>query len=332
MKSDATPVRPPARKRDAGRARVCLGMVGLGLLLLVAIPGEAVAAAAPRYPIGDAAAGYAAEVTNPTGSPPGVNVWSCRPSARHPYPVVLLPGTFYDLAESFQALGPMLADQGYCVFGLNYGDDRLTALTGGRVWAVGPIERSAQQLAGFVGRVLAVTGARQVDIVGWSQGGMMPRWYLRFGGGAARVHELVGLAPSNHGTTVNGLLVLLDADTAAGLPAPLALADCEACTEQQTGSAFLTRLNSDGDTVPGVRYVVIETTHDEVVTPYTSAFLSGRLVENVLLQRRCPADATDHLGIIYDSAALQDVADALGSGVPGYRPRCDLPLPVLGSV
>ena len=35
---------------------------------------------------------------------------------------------------------------------------------------------------------------------GHSQGGMMPRYYLKFLGGASKVDDLVGLAPSNHGT------------------------------------------------------------------------------------------------------------------------------------
>ena len=33
---------------------------------------------------------------------------------------------------------------------------------------------------------------------------MMPRYYLKFLGGAAKVHTLVGLAPSNHGTDLDG--------------------------------------------------------------------------------------------------------------------------------
>jgi hypothetical protein len=55
---------------------------------------------------------------------------------------------------------------------------------------------------------------------------MMPRWYLRFDGGTAYVHDLVGLAPSNHGTTVDGISTLFDAVTTLGLPAPLTLAQC----------------------------------------------------------------------------------------------------------
>jgi hypothetical protein len=34
---------------------------------------------------------------------------------------------------------------------------------------------------------------------------MMPRWYIKFLGGQTTVHALVGLASSNHGTTLNGL-------------------------------------------------------------------------------------------------------------------------------
>ncbi len=158
------------------------------------------------YPVGDAATGYLAELTDPTGSPPGVNVSGCHPAASGPqqYPVILLPGTLYDMADTWQALGPILADDGWCVYGLNYGASASTTLSGGRIWSVGDIPTSAGQLATFVRQVLAATGASKVDLVGWSQGGMMPRWYLRFDGGAASVHDLVGLAPSNHGTTVDG--------------------------------------------------------------------------------------------------------------------------------
>jgi triacylglycerol esterase/lipase EstA (alpha/beta hydrolase family) len=290
-----------------------------------------VTASGGPYPVGDAATGYLAEITDPTGSPPGVNVPDCHPAAAGPqqYPVILLPGTLYDMADTWQALGPILADDGWCVYGLNYGATISTTLSGGRIWSVGDIPTSAHQLATFVGQVLAATGANKVDIVGWSQGGMMPRWYLRFDGGAAHVHDLVGLAPSNHGTTAGGMSALFDAATALGLPAPLTLVQCPACTQQLVGSSFLHRLNAGGDTVPRVHYTVVETEDDEVVTPYTSAFLSGTAVTNVTLQEQCPDDHADHLAMPYDSAALQDVVQALDD-MPSFSVDCGLGLPALG--
>jgi triacylglycerol esterase/lipase EstA (alpha/beta hydrolase family) len=251
------------------------------------------------------AAGIAAELAHPGSNPPGANKWSCRPNAAHPNPVVLVHGTFANMTDSWQALSPLLANAGWCVFALNYGG----ASASDPVQAVGPIEQSAAQLSTFVDRVLAATGAAKVDIVGHSQGGMMPRYYLKFLGGAAKVHSLVGLAPSNHGTTLGGLSALL-----AAFPwgTNLVLGSwCTACTEQLAGSAFLHHLNAGGDTIAGVNYTVIETAYDEVVTPYTSAFLSGPGVQNITLQNQCGLDFGEHLAIIYDHIALRDVLNAL---------------------
>jgi triacylglycerol esterase/lipase EstA (alpha/beta hydrolase family) len=299
----------------------------LGVTEAVAPPASAQA----PYPVGNAATGYQAELDAPNSSPPGVNVAGCQPSAAHPYPVILLPGTLYTVAETWQALGPILANAGYCVYGLNYGQTTLTTLTGGRVSSIGPIEDSALQLAAFVDQVRGETGAAQVDLVGWSQGGMLPRWYMTRDGGAPAVHELVGLAPSNHGTTLDGLFALINSDTALGLPATTTLIGCTACTEQEAGSPFINALNANGDGVPGVKLVSIETTHDEVVTPYQSAFLDAPGAVNITLQDQCPADGADHLGIPYDTAALQDVVNVLGPDTPGFEPVCGLTLPLIGT-
>ena len=90
------------------------------------------------------------------------------------------------------------------------------------------------------------------------------------------------------------------------------------------GSAFITNLNA-GDETPGERLLhVVESRNDEVVVPYTSAFLSGANTTNVLLQPRCPLDIAEHLSILYDPVALRWVENALarpGPADPSFRPQ-----------
>ncbi len=295
------------------------------ILLGVAQAGPAAAANANLPVTYNFLAGIAAALANPSGAPPGANNWSCQPSAQHPDPVVLVNGTLEDMADGFSALSPLLADNGYCVFAANFGGSPGNLLQGYE-----DIAHSAAELSAFVNQVLAATGAAQVDIVGHSQGGMMPRYYIKFLGGAAKVHTLVGLAPSNHGTTLDGLTSLLQGlgTLLPGVPAAITSA-CPACTEQIAGSAFLNNLNAGGDTVAGPTYTVIETEFDEVVTPYTSAFLSGPGVTNILLQRVCPLDLTDHIGIADDTVALHLVLNALDPAHP-VRVPCVVVLPVIG--
>jgi triacylglycerol lipase len=220
---------------------------------------------------------------------------------RHPYPVVLVPGTFE--ATSWGVIADSLAAHGYCVEGFEYANA-----------GIGSIPRSAGALRRFVDRVLARTHAGRVSIVGHSEGGIVARYYVRFLGGAGKVEDLVALAPPNHGTTTP-------------LVVPGAVLGCIACLQQTAGSGFLATLNGGDGTPAPVDYTVVQTSYDFVVTPYQSAFLRGPAsrITNVLLQEGCPADFADHLSITSDPAAVQWIEDALsrsGPADPGFRPRC----------
>jgi triacylglycerol esterase/lipase EstA (alpha/beta hydrolase family) len=235
----------------------------------------------------------------------GWNDFSCHPSAQHPRPVVLVHGTFANGTGNWLSLAPYLVDRGYCVFSLDYGMLPGETLIGG----LGPIADSAQQLSDFTDRVLAATHAAKVDMVGHSQGGMMPRYYLKFLGGAAKVNTMVGLAPDNHGTTLDGLTKLIPYFPGAS---DLLQASLPGLADQMAGSAFQNKLNAGGDTVPGVHYTVISTVYDEVVTPYTTQALSGPDVHNVVLQNLCPADLSEHVAIgLTDHIAFHEAANAL---------------------
>jgi len=274
----------------------------------------------PNYPIPSIWDGFGRWLTAPQSMPAGANVPGCRPSRAHPIPVVLVHGTIENAAFNWAALSPRLANEGFCVFAFNYGKndylpEYLSAMT--------DIASSAAELRTFIDSVLQATGSKQVDIVGHSQGGMMPRYYLKHLGGASKVHTLVALSPSNHGTTFLGLTTLILGFKLSGVPISSVLG-CVSCTQQFLPSSFIDALNAGGETVPGVNYVVIQTRYDEIVTPYASAFLSGSNVRNILLQDQCPQDYSEHGGIAYDPMAAQNVIEALGRNRPEFQPTCSL--------
>ncbi|WP_344023872.1 esterase/lipase family protein [Streptomyces luteireticuli] len=252
------------------------------------------AAAAPAAPAGERTVSS------------GWNDYSCKPSSAHPRPVVLIHGTYENAAQNWAFMAPYLTRRGYCVFSFDYG--KLPGVP--FVHGLGPIAKSAEELSAFVDKVRAATGTGKVDLVGHSQGGgAMPRYYLNFLDGAGKVDKLVGLAPSNHGTTLSGLQRLLDAIPGGRRILGTVSAGSE---DQLVGSEFIKRLNSVPDTVPGVRYTTIVTRYDEVVTPYRTQFLSGPNVRNVLIQDLCKVDLSEHLTIgTVDRIAFHEVANAL---------------------
>jgi triacylglycerol esterase/lipase EstA (alpha/beta hydrolase family) len=300
---------------------VARSLTGLALVTATMIVSTSVASASessvtgPAQPNIVSAAVYA--LAHPTASPPGSNDFSCKPTAAHPRPVVLSNGTGANAYDDWAGLSNVLKRDGYCVFAPNLGGPE-----GGMFQAIADIPTTAGQFGQYVDKVLDATGASKVDIVGHSQGGMMPRYYLKFLGGASKVGTLVGLAPSNHGTNLDGLV-----DAVRSLPGGRDFADgvigavCPACVQQEVGSTFLTSLNDGDDTMPGVNYTVVATRADEVVTPYTSAYLTGSKVTNHRLQDYCVVDGTEHINITYDHIAIQLVRNALDPA-HAWTPNC----------
>ena len=97
----------------------------------------------------------------PGANAPGTNDWTCKPSAEHPRPVVLVHGTFGNQSTNWQTYGPLLKNNGYCVFALTYGT--MPGLPS-------PVRRSAvsatcgpapSSWSVFVDQVLAATGAEK---------------------------------------------------------------------------------------------------------------------------------------------------------------------------
>jgi triacylglycerol lipase len=258
---------------------------------------------------------------------PGTNDWSCKPTAAHPDPVVLVHGTFGNKSTNWQTYGPLLANQGYCVYALTYGTSpQVPARVREGFGGLTEMESSAAELKDFVARVLASTGAAQVDLVGHSQGTLMPNYYAKFLDGAPFIDDYVSLAPLWHGTNLLGLASLSAQASRYGFPTPQ-FTFFPAATQMMKGSEFIEKMRSGGTpAVPGITYTNIVTKFDELVIPYKSGIEPG--MTNIVVQDVCKLDLADHLSLVAEPIAAQLVLNALDPST-AKTPRCRPVLPVL---
>ncbi|KAF9136815.1 hypothetical protein BG015_002987 [Linnemannia schmuckeri] len=183
----------------------------------------------------------------------GFNDWDCRPTKFHPNPLVLVHGTLVNALTNWFYMAPRFVAEGYCVFALTYGQHPAIPI----VYGLTAMEKSAQQLSEFVDKVLNATGADKVDMVGHSQGSLMPRYWMKNLGGASKIRKFAGIGSIQYGTNLLGLIPFLES---LGLYDPIKkLVDpiCESCFQFFTNSTFINDLNRDGDTLPGIDYLMI---------------------------------------------------------------------------
>lgn len=209
-------------------------------------------------------------------------------------PVLLVPGTDLDPSPNYS---------------WNY-ERALTAMRWPYCTITLPQHTTADiQIAGeyivYALRTMAGRARRKVDVLGFSQGGMVPRWALRFWPDTrGLVQDFVALDPSNHGT----------ADAALACQFSCVPAD----RQQENTSHFIQALNSSAETFAPINYTVIYSRADEIVVPNAdstgSSSLhtgSGRIV-NIAVQEICPNDASDHLAMgSYDAVGYALAIDAL---------------------
>lgn len=271
--------------------------------------------ATPTGPVGPEkytfAGAYAHTLLVPNAVPTGVNDFSCKPSAAHPEPVVLIEGTFGTTYSSWAYYAPELKKLGYCVFAPELPKDTDS------FWkdvknanATGPVMDAARITGEFTQKVLDSTGAKKVDMIGWSQGGVVARGYTKFFGGANKVDQIITLGATNHGTTLLGIGKLADT-IHPDLPVKVG---SRASDDQLVGSDYITALNAGGDTLPGIDYTVIGTQYDEVTTPWRSTFLTagpGATVKNIRLQDGCEIMGTDHTGLPFNQRGFAYAKKAL---------------------
>lgn len=226
---------------------------------------------------------------------------AATPSA-HPT-VLLVHGTSLDGASNFAwNYLPALTARGWPVC--------LVDLPG---FAQDDIQASAEFVVHAI-RETARESAGPIQILGFSQGGMLPRWALRhWPDTRALVGELIALAGSNHGTLVA---------TAACKPS------CpESNWQQALDSNFITALNRDFETLPGIDYSNVYTHFDQIVQPNlddsgSSSLAGGAQVANIALQDVCPGHVADHLALgSYDPVGFALALDALERDGPADAAR-----------
>ena len=272
--------------------------------------------------------GAARALTAPGADLPGANDWSCRPTPDKPRPVVLVHGTSGGAVTNWATYGPLLHNEGYCVYTLTYG-----ALPG-QPWPVSLLGGlsditgiSVPQVGGFVDRVLASTGADQVDLVGHSQGTLVSGLVAKVGR-PGRVHTVASIAPLWRGSGGAG---------SASIGTALASGDrgravevAPALGQMAVGSDTLDLLWSGGTPyAPGVTYLNLVTRYDQLVRPYTSGVVEGPQAENIVIQDGCEQNQAEHLAIAADGRTADFVLGALDPATP-REPRCEPVAPYLG--
>lgn len=214
-------------------------------------------------------------------------------------PVLLVPGPTGDPTFTYSAgLEPVLRAHGYPVCAVYLPDA-----------GFGDLQIQAEYVVASI-RTLASQSGRPVSVFGASQGGLPPRWALKWWPDLRfLVGDFIGLSPNNHGSGA----------PVAALCNPL----CPPATRQGlAGSRFLAALNQ-GDETPGggrVSYSVI-TSADDVSVPAPSSDLKGEADDsNTSIQAICPGRQVGHANV-NDAVAVALVLDALGHDGPARASR-----------
>lgn len=233
----------------------------------------------------------------------------CPAQFTHPArgPVLLVHGTGTNDGESWS--------WNYALVLPGLGFDVCTVTLPGR--ALDDAQVSSEYVV-YAIRAMARRSGRRVEVIGHSQGGLEPRWALKWWPDTrVLVDDLITLAATHHGTLV------ADAVTSA-------LGQCTgACWQQRTDSKFIAALNAGGETFPEVSSTAIYSLTDELVQPQTpprpTSSLDGppSTTTNVAVQDLCPGRPVDHLAILGDAVAFSMVMDAMTHPGPADPKRFD---------
>jgi len=309
------------RHRTRTRTRTAAALAAL--VAGATLAGAATASAAPNpapTPIEHTnASGGMWKLLHPGQPWPGTDDWSCRPSAEHPNPVILVHGLGANGLNQWSGMAPSLVQEGYCVFAPTWGALPDHPGIGSRAH----FRQSQSEMADYVDRVLAATGAEKVDLVGISAGvpvvahlakvdrpGRVGRAVLLAGNLYGDANRLPGTNPETAASVENAFRA---SPLGPGLP----------------DKAFTDETWSGGTPFhPGTAYTILAGIHDQA-SPVSAAFVHVPGATQIVVQDGCPQDLADHVSFAVDPRAIDLTLNALDpeNAVP---PRCLPTMPVIG--
>jgi triacylglycerol lipase len=194
-------------------------------------------------------------------------------------PLLLIHG-IHDTGAVFDTMTTYLRKLGWSVYDLdlvpNNGDLGLDEL--------------AKQIADYIAYTFAPE--QPIDLVGFSMGGIVSRYYIQRLKGIKRVQRFVTISSPHHGTVI-----------AYGSLRP-------GCVQMRPDSLFLKDLNSDVAMLRQLDFTSIWTPYDLMIVPANSSQMP--LGREVIVPSRL------HPWMLKDSRCLAAVAEALSAPVNSY--------------
>lgn len=209
-------------------------------------------------------------------------------SATNSNPVLLVHG-INDTAAIFSKMAPQLARKGWRVHDID-----LTPNNCDR-----PLDYLAKQIANYVEKTFPPE--QPFDIVGFSMGGIVSRYYVQRLGGINRVQRFITVSSPHHGTVLAYLL------------------ERPGTIQMRPDSHFLADLNRDFAMLERINFTSIWTPFDLMIMPPTSSQLPvGQDVQ---------VPVPLHAWMITDPKAIAAVVDALSEKIRQHHPLGQTPLP-----
>lgn len=174
------------------------------------------------------------------------------------------------------------------------------------------IQISAEYVVSAV-RVMSHRYRSKVDVVGFSQGPLEPRWAVKYWPDVRhKIDDLIGIEAPYQGSAIGNVLC--------------AVRCIPALHQMRIGSRFLETLNTGDETPGSISYTSAYSLTDDVVFPQGGQHGSwqGDGATNVAVQTICPGRFVDHVQATYDAVVYAIVFDALTHPGPADKKRISI--------